>query len=68
MTFTSLGNIARTFKCVMNIFLRRLSFVFCYLNDVLIPVHNMKEYYIGEVFNRLKPNGIITNQEKFSFG
>ncbi|XP_076394344.1 uncharacterized protein LOC100875763 [Megachile rotundata] len=69
MTF-GLKNAAQTFQRFMDVVLRGLDFVFCYIDDVLIASANELEHkeHLKQVFDRLKQYGISININKCLFG
>ncbi len=64
-----LCNAGNTFQCMMDRILAGLSFVFCYLDNIIIPSRDKQEYleHLREVFSRLHDTGLVINAEKCVF-
>lgn len=65
-----LRNAAQTFQRLMNSLLNDLSFVFCYLDDILIASKDEKEHiaHLRIIFDRLQQAGMTINVSKCLFG
>jgi hypothetical protein len=61
-----LRNAGNTFQCMMDCILAGLSFVFCYLDDIIIASRDKQEH-LREVFSRLRDAGLVINTEKCVF-
>jgi hypothetical protein len=61
-----LRNAGNTFQRMMDRILAGLSFVFCYLDDIIIASRDEQEYleHLREVFSRLREAGLVINAEK----
>lgn len=61
---------AQTFQRLMDSVLRDLSFVFVYLDDVLVASSSAEEHlsHLRQVFQRLDEHGLIVNNAKCQFG
>ncbi len=68
MTF-GLRNTGNTFQRMMDRILAGLSFVFCYLDDIIIASKDKQEHleHLREVFSRLREPGLVINAEKCVF-
>ena len=66
MGLTSAGN---TFQRFMNKVTRGLTFVYVYIDDILVFSKNEKEHFthLALLFERLRQNGIILNKDKCGF-
>ncbi len=64
-----LRNAANTFQQMMDRILTGLSFVFCYLDDIIIASRDEQEHleHLREVFSRLREAGLVINAEKCVF-
>ena len=65
-----LTNAGHTFQRFMNSLFQDLSFVFVYIDDILIFSSSIEEHraHLRQVFERLQRNGLIINAAKCSFG
>lgn len=61
---------AQTFQRLMDSVLRDLSFVFVYLDDILVASASAEEHlsHLRQVFQRLNNHGLIVNPAKCQFG
>ncbi|XP_037831836.1 uncharacterized protein LOC112451161 [Kryptolebias marmoratus] len=61
---------AQTFQRLMDSVLRGLSFVFVYLDDILVASCSAEQhiFHLREVFQRLAAHGLIVNPAKCQFG
>ncbi|CAF96161.1 unnamed protein product [Tetraodon nigroviridis] len=61
---------AQTFQRLMDSVLRGLTFVFVYLDDILVASPSADEHltHLGQVFQRLADHGLIVNPAKCQFG
>ena len=64
-----LRNAGNTFQRMMDRILAGLSFVFCYLDDIIIASRDEQEHleHLREVFSRLREAGLVINAEKCVF-
>ena len=64
-----LRNAGNTFQRMMDRILAGLSFVFCYLDDIIIASRDEEEHleHLREVFSRLREAGLVINAEKCVF-
>jgi cleavage and polyadenylation specificity factor subunit 1 len=64
-----LRNAGNTFQRMMDGILAGLSFVFCYLDDIIIASKDEQEHleHLREVFSRLREAGLVINAEKCVF-
>jgi hypothetical protein len=64
-----LRNAGNTFQRMMDRILAGLSFVFCYLDDIIIASRDKKEHveHLREVFSRLREAGLVINAKKCVF-
>jgi hypothetical protein len=64
-----LRNAGNTFQRMMNRILAGLSFVFCYLDDIIIASRDEREHleHLREVSSRLRDAGLVINAEKCVF-
>ena len=65
-----LTNAGQTFQRFMNSLFQDLSFVFVYIDDILIFSSSIEEHraHLRQVFERLQRNGLIINAAKCLFG
>lgn len=65
-----LKNATQTFQRYMDMILRGLDFVFCYIDDILIASNSEEEHlqHVDQVLHRLKDHGLILNLKKCTFG
>ena len=65
-----LTNAGQTFQRFMNSLFQDLSFVFVYIDDILIFLSSIEEHraHLRQVFERLQRNGLIINAAKCLFG
>ena len=65
-----LTNAGQTFQRFMNSLFQDLSFVFVYIDEILIFSSSIKEHraHLRQVFERLQRNGLIINAAKCLFG
>jgi hypothetical protein len=61
-----LRNAGNTFHRMMDWILAGLSFVFCYLDDIIIASRDEREH-LREVFSHLRNAGLVINAEKCVF-
>jgi cleavage and polyadenylation specificity factor subunit 1 len=61
-----LRNAGNTFQLMMDRILAGLSFVFCYLDNIIIASRDEQEHleHLREVFSRLREAGLVINAEK----
>ena len=54
----------------MHNILGNLPFLFCYMDDILIPSADEQEHWehLSALFDRLEKHGLIMNADKFFFG
>jgi hypothetical protein len=64
-----LRNAGNTFQRMIDWILAGLSFVFCYLDDIIIASRDQQEHleHLREVFYRLRDVGLVINAEKCVF-
>ncbi len=64
-----LRNAGNTFQRMMDRILAGFSFVFCYLDDIIIASKDEREHleHLREVFSRLRDAGLVINTEKCVF-
>ena len=65
-----LTNAGQTFQRFMNSIFQDLSFVFVYIDDILIFSSSIEEHraHLRQIFERLQRNGLIINAAKCLFG
>ena len=65
-----LKNAAQAFQRLMDGILRGISFVFVYLDDILVASHTEQEHeaHLRQVFRLLSDNGMVINRKKSVFG
>lgn len=65
-----LANAAQTFQRFMDSVLRGLSFVFCYLDDILIASVSKEQHHqhLSAVLERLQQHGLTINMSKCAIG
>ena len=65
-----LTNAGQTFQRFMNSLFQDLSFVFVYIDDILIFSSSIEEHraHLRQIFERLQRNGLIINAAKCLFG
>ncbi len=61
---------AQTFQRLMDSVLRDMSFLFVYLDDILVASTSMEEHltHLRQLFERLSEHGLIVNPAKCQFG
>jgi hypothetical protein len=64
-----LRNDAQTFQHFMDSLFKHLPFVFCYLDDLIITSHTLKEHHehLRQIFTILQENGLQINPAKCMF-
>jgi cleavage and polyadenylation specificity factor subunit 1 len=64
-----LRNAGNTFQRMIDRILAGLSFVYCYLDDIIIASRDQQEHleHLREVFYRLRDAGLVINAEKCVF-
>lgn len=64
-----LRNAPQSFQRFMDMTLQGLSFVFCYIDDILVASKNFDQHllHLREVFQRLDKNGLTINVSKCEF-
>jgi cleavage and polyadenylation specificity factor subunit 1 len=65
-----LKNAAQAFQRMMDMVCKNLSFVFVYLDDILIASRNRREHleHLRQIFQRLQEHGLFINPSKCQFG
>ena len=65
-----LKNAAQAFQCLMDTACRGLSFVFVYLDDILIFSQSQEEHeaHLRQLFGRLQEHGLVISLSKCQFG
>jgi cleavage and polyadenylation specificity factor subunit 1 len=65
-----LKNAGQAFQRLMDTVLHDLSFIFVYLDDILVFSHSEKEHksHLRQVFSRLREHGLVISPSKCEFG
>ena len=69
LTLFVLKNAAQAFQCLMDSVCQGLSYVFVYLDDILVGSRTDKEHWshLAALFDRLKAHGLVLNLAKCVF-